>query len=383
MSTSKYTRCPECQTTFRVTEQQLALRDGQVRCGRCRTVFNAYSTLVDPKGLRLPGPGMGPAEVETMTLRDFVPVKEEAEQTEAIEKVEPPTAAAHLLADLESQKQSDGEETPIKEKAIEAKPAEEKSAEEKPAKKKADPSDNVTLVLVEDTVSRLSQMAAASTHTAPSIITGASSPSTTSSRSRSRSRSGKKTRRSKSDPTPMALVLDSDTPGLWKKLGLPSWARPVFYGVALSLLAIGLWAQIVLYFHDSLAYQYPGLKPFLTASCDILNCRIEPYHDLDALTIESSELHSVPEHPNRLALTATIRNRGKQAVAYPMLQLELTDLQDQVSGRRYFAPDLYLGDDSVIARGLDGNRDATFTLLLESHLNTASGYRLSLVYPSS
>jgi predicted Zn finger-like uncharacterized protein len=43
------TRCPTCGTAFRVTEQQLGARDGQVRCGRCNTLFDATSTLTpDP-----------------------------------------------------------------------------------------------------------------------------------------------------------------------------------------------------------------------------------------------------------------------------------------------------------------------------------------------
>ncbi len=35
------TRCPECQTAFRMTPAQLAAADGKVRCGACLTVFNA------------------------------------------------------------------------------------------------------------------------------------------------------------------------------------------------------------------------------------------------------------------------------------------------------------------------------------------------------
>src|SRR5437868_14777812 len=42
----KYTRCPGCLTVFRVTPAQLALRDGQVRCGHCRTVFNGYAQMI-------------------------------------------------------------------------------------------------------------------------------------------------------------------------------------------------------------------------------------------------------------------------------------------------------------------------------------------------
>lgn len=35
------TQCPQCQTVFRVTGEQLGARDGLVRCSRCLKVFNA------------------------------------------------------------------------------------------------------------------------------------------------------------------------------------------------------------------------------------------------------------------------------------------------------------------------------------------------------
>lgn len=40
------TSCPECRTAFRVSQEQLALRRGLVRCGQCNAVFNAYDTLL-------------------------------------------------------------------------------------------------------------------------------------------------------------------------------------------------------------------------------------------------------------------------------------------------------------------------------------------------
>lgn len=39
------TRCPHCATTFRITPLHLQAHGGDVRCGRCAQVFNAFSTL--------------------------------------------------------------------------------------------------------------------------------------------------------------------------------------------------------------------------------------------------------------------------------------------------------------------------------------------------
>lgn len=39
------TTCPECTTTFRITEEQLGVRAGKVRCGKCTAIFDANQRL--------------------------------------------------------------------------------------------------------------------------------------------------------------------------------------------------------------------------------------------------------------------------------------------------------------------------------------------------
>src|SRR5689334_22176460 len=41
------TRCPFCETVFRLQPEQLTLRRGLVRCGHCKEVFDASSSLFD------------------------------------------------------------------------------------------------------------------------------------------------------------------------------------------------------------------------------------------------------------------------------------------------------------------------------------------------
>lgn len=49
------TRCPHCQTAFRVTHEQLIPRQGRVRCGACYLVFSALDSLSDePSGVAMP-----------------------------------------------------------------------------------------------------------------------------------------------------------------------------------------------------------------------------------------------------------------------------------------------------------------------------------------
>lgn len=42
------TRCPHCQTAFRVASDQLKLRAGLVRCGTCKQIFNGIENLLRP-----------------------------------------------------------------------------------------------------------------------------------------------------------------------------------------------------------------------------------------------------------------------------------------------------------------------------------------------
>ena len=40
------TKCPNCETAFRVTEEQLAAANGMVRCGKCMGIFNASDNQI-------------------------------------------------------------------------------------------------------------------------------------------------------------------------------------------------------------------------------------------------------------------------------------------------------------------------------------------------
>ncbi|MDH3379036.1 MAG: zinc-ribbon domain-containing protein, partial [Gammaproteobacteria bacterium] len=42
-----YTQCPNCQSIFGLTEDQIRVRQGLVRCGACKEVFNATWNLID------------------------------------------------------------------------------------------------------------------------------------------------------------------------------------------------------------------------------------------------------------------------------------------------------------------------------------------------
>ncbi len=86
------TRCPLCQTAFRVTAAQLGVAAGLVRCGACDHVFEAERQqvsaepgLILPPGLVTPAPG--PVGLDESYIRDLL--REEPESDA------PPAAPTH------------------------------------------------------------------------------------------------------------------------------------------------------------------------------------------------------------------------------------------------------------------------------------------------
>jgi predicted Zn finger-like uncharacterized protein len=90
------TRCPHCQTAFRVTSAQLKVRQGQVRCGTCSGVFDAFESLSDEQVVVVPAPEpLSPEspfpEPPAVQLAEAVAESEEASvaETPQVESAEP------------------------------------------------------------------------------------------------------------------------------------------------------------------------------------------------------------------------------------------------------------------------------------------------------
>src|ERR1035437_9925346 len=60
---SLITRCPACQTRFRVAPDQLRIPDGWVRCGQCQEIFDASLHLLAPSPPPVPMPPVAPEDL--------------------------------------------------------------------------------------------------------------------------------------------------------------------------------------------------------------------------------------------------------------------------------------------------------------------------------
>jgi hypothetical protein len=82
-----------------------------------------------------------------------------------------------------------------------------------------------------------------------------------------------------------------------------------------------------------------------------------------------------------MVLSATIRNRAIFSQQHPMLELTLTDAQDQPVVRRALAPQDYLSKTVNTQAGFAANTEIPIKVFIEGSQVKATGYRLYLFYP--
>ena len=174
---------------------------------------------------------------------------------------------------------------------------------------------------------------------------------------------------------------------------LPTWV----YATAVPLLLLLLAGQALFHFRDAIAAHWPTTKPALIKLCAAAGCQLNALQEItgsggcagnDAcgLSIEASDLQADPAHKGLLILSATIRNRGRYPLAYPYLELTLSDIekqtqQDVVVVRRAFAPQEYAGGTADVARGIPGNGELSVKLFIDASATTQAGYQLYMFYP--
>jgi predicted Zn finger-like uncharacterized protein len=296
------TQCPECGTCFKVTQDQLAARQGLVRCGCCKAVFNATEHLRDDQ----PSPQL---ELEIS--------QEGMQQTPVAATGEPvPETSGESGRDRQGA-------SPVVEGEPALQPGREMSA-----------------------LSPLAEVAPVTL--AQQIIIAEGSV----------------------QPRP---VIHPQTPEVKKR------NRPWIIGSLLLLIVMPM--QAVYFLRVEIAAHLPGLKPALVSYCKLFNCNVPLPRKIDLVSIESSDLEADPAHVNVITLHASLRNNASYALAYPDIELSLTDMQDTLLARRTFRPGEYLKPDEKEIQGMVPRRETSVQLRLDTSDLKPTGYRLFLYYP--
>ncbi len=188
---------------------------------------------------------------------------------------------------------------------------------------------------------------------------------------------------SRSPPTitPPAPTSDGDWENRFAWDKPRSRHRGPWVATGVVLLALLLAMQAAWHFRDAIGAHFPVARPVLERMCGYVGCAIRPLRDVAALSIESSDLQADAAHRGLLILAATVRNRANYAIAFPHLELTLTDAQDQPVVRRAFPPAEFVGGTADLSRGIAAQGELAIKLFIDASATTQAGYRLYLFYP--
>jgi predicted Zn finger-like uncharacterized protein len=339
-----FTRCPECTTTFRVSDEALKRANGQVRCGRCARVFNA---LTEQVGADTPNREAAAAPTEPAAA----PSVRTAKQVEAATPPETPAATEPRVTAI-------GPQPPRTETAPTPAPSTRAAADS--------PAANIAATSVADVVAEVesAEAAAADSSTEPTpIIAGDVSAIT-------------------AEQVEAVLAELGETPLLggsarWHQRAKPRGGRWWRATAALALLALSL--QVINHFRGALA-GHPTFGPWTQQAYALVGMTVTPRWDVRQYEILD---WVATAEPNRggvgsLKISARIQNRGPQQQPYPSVQLRLKDRWEKAVGSRMFGPDEYLSRDAPRARLMAAGETARAEIAVVDPGPDAYGFELDV-----
>ncbi|MCB5191011.1 zinc-ribbon domain-containing protein [Methylobacillus arboreus] len=334
------TSCPACDTQFHVKPEQLAAHAGEVRCGHCQHAFNASSRLyeiLEPQTLA-PLPASPTEEInpdqfviETETQAGAVPDEAVAAATQTEADAEPALSPELQIIAAEEVESPDDLLTTVEIDQGESVDTETETPS--PAETKETPEADAHIAHHEIEPPQ------------PSI-----------------------------EPAAATSFLAPEKPVRNRRIS--AWlAVPL----CLLLLLVSL-AQSVYFFRTELAGHWPASRPVLVSACEWLGCTVPLARNAELLALDDSDLQEDFEHPEVIQLSTKLINNASYTQAYPLLELTLTDDDEQPKLRRIFTPEEYLPSDTDIEAGLPANEEIQINLAFSTSGEVVSGYRVFVTY---
>jgi predicted Zn finger-like uncharacterized protein len=157
-----------------------------------------------------------------------------------------------------------------------------------------------------------------------------------------------------------------------------SRARPWILYAALLLVAVV--AQSTFFFRSEIASYYPPSKPYLVQLCQKLACSIHLLRKIELIVIDDSDIKEDTTYPGLLHVSSTLVNQARYYLAYPNIELTLTDIEDKPKLRRIFKPEEYLTAHSDVANGIPPGSEVKINLAIMAQGHSLAGYRVLLSY---
>ena len=414
------TRCPHCQTAFRVASDQLKLRAGLVRCGTCKQIFNGIENLLRPDE-DIPAALAGPARPqpsipllgaqdeslplprgETTGFDDLIGEVDSPHQLQDAGPVAPAGSSDALWAALDVFPPLP--EPPADTAPDTSEPAESGNGDGDGDGTGAANAATAAAVAANDTVADEAGNIAGRDQ--PDEATDALFGDAPDSRFDDRFDQTVENasvlpgllRAARIDPDEDVTLPMRALPKLAPVLPEPPAEVPDFLarerreqraqrvprpalwciGVLLALLLAG---QLVYAARIPIAANFPHTRATLDAACRMLGCLIGLPMQIESVSIESSEFQPVPNRRDQFMLGVVLRNRSTTVEAWPAIELSLNDASDRTVGRRVILPREYLPPGLTTARGFSAGSEQQLKLYFDLARLPASGYRVYLFYP--
>jgi predicted Zn finger-like uncharacterized protein len=344
------TRCPACQTVFRLRPEQLHARRGEVRCGHCFHPFNAReNTLEVADDAPPPAPPAPPVRApRTDPLLDFdipdvapappirapapTPVDEDDWHVSAAAE-RPDGGASAAARPATAPEAASRSEFEARLKAAFA------AAEEIPEPARAYPEVLRSARRAQHPVEPFAALEPFHGEPDTQIPEPDEPPAAVAPAPPAHPAS---TDHHDLSPAPV----EADLAHLDATYGRPPRAtHPLLRALAvLVVVALGglLAVQTGFVYRMEIARALPGLRPLLSEACARSSCTVPYPRDAERIAIEASDLQAEPGRPGHYLLQATLNNRADYPQQWPHLELTLTDAGDNPLSRRVLPPSDWL-----------------------------------------
>jgi predicted Zn finger-like uncharacterized protein len=155
----------------------------------------------------------------------------------------------------------------------------------------------------------------------------------------------------------------------------------IFGTLIAILLFVMLIVQLAWWQRETVMVYWPDSQPLYQQACEQLGCRVLPPRDIDGLLVEPSDLRQVDNEPHHLELKVPLRNRFNVSLAYPAIELTLLDRQNNIVVRRVLWPQDYVTPGTPIEAGLPARTTQTMIVRLDTGDVVASNFRIEIFYP--
>lgn len=362
------TRCPACSTAFRVSAEQLALRNGRVRCGHCYRPFDARShriaddTVLPPviqsKRAIEPRPAPPPASPPAPPVS--APEPQQPAQGNAPPPQEPVRSPLSELPDLDF--------------TVPDLP----SWSEPDTWVDTDPRTELKWKAVDDTLSADTAGHRWRSNEAPAVPAPAETED-----EQAAAPEPPATEPETAAEAPGALQEDVEG---WRERAYASPVRPLRHrwlwalgtGILLGILA----AQASYIWREPITREWPQLRPLYLEACARLGCSVPLPRIAGLIVIERSNLEFSTPASRQYELQAVVHNRAPHPQQVPHIELTLTDLSDQPLVRRALTPAEWLPKTHNAEDGLAAGARVEFTLPFRAReINGVTGFRVVAFYP--